>query len=383
MSAPHRPPQPRSCRAPATLAGLLLALAASAGAEAAVDPPPSGKTLYQSACASCHGPGGRGAPPSLRGFEDPLPDFTDSSFVSREPEWDWTGIAFEGGPSRGFSEMMPAFGGVLTVGELATVVEYIKGFGADAAWPRGELNLPRPLVTGKAFPEDEAVLATQVDTKAPGRIASKLVYEQRFGARNQWEIVVPFGWHEVPVTDGSGQATSWTSSMGDIAVSLKRDVYHDRDSIVSVAGELFLPTGDDERGFGRGTALFEPYIAYGQILPAGFFLQSQLGLELTFDKDKAKNEALFRNAIGWTGQSGQFGRAWSPMLELLVGRDLVAGEDFVFDVVPQMQVTLNKRQHIMANVGVRLPLNKRDERDAQVLFYVLWDWFDGTLYEGW
>ena len=108
-----------------------------------------------------------------------------------------------------------------------------------------------------------------------------------------------------------------------------------------------------------------------------------LGVELSFDKDKADNEFLFRNALGWSGQTGTFGRTWSPMLEVLVGRDLVAGEDFIFDLVPQMQVTLNKRQHIMANVGVRVPLNKRDERHAEVLFYVLWDWFDGTLFEGW
>ncbi len=360
---------------------LVVLLATPAAATAEGDAPLRGQELYQTACASCHGATGRGAPASLRGFDDPLPDFTDASFVSREPDWDWTGIAFEGGPSRGFSEMMPAFGGVLTVEELEAVVAYIKGFGTDPDWPVGELNLPRPLVTGKAFPEDEAVVTSQINTKAPGRIASKLVYEQRFGARNQWEIAVPFGWHEVPVNGGTG--TAWTSSMGDIAVSLKRAFYHDHDSIVSVAGELFLPTGDDERGFGRGTALFEPYVAYGQILPAGFFLQSMLGVELTFDKDKADNEFLFRNALGWSRQSGTFGRTWSPMLEVLVGRDLVGGEDFIFDLVPQMQVTLNKRQHIMANVGVRVPLNKRDERDAQVLFYVLWDWFDGTLFEGW
>jgi mono/diheme cytochrome c family protein len=342
----------------------------------------SGKALYESSCASCHGATGRGAPASLVGFPDPLPDFTDDTFASREPEWDWVGVASEGGPSRGFSEMMPAFGGVRTVDELVAVVDYIKGFATDTSWPRGELNLARPLVTGKAFPEDEAVLSTTIDTDSPGRVASRLVYEQRFGPRNQWEIVVPFGWHEVPVGTADDD-TAWSSSMGDIAVSLKRAFYHDRDSIVSVAGELFLPTGDDERGFGRGTALFEPYVAYGQILPGNFFLQSQLGLELSFDRDKAQNEALFRNALGWSTQSGLFGRTWSPMVEVLVGRELVEGEDFVFDLVPQMQVTLNKRQHIMANVGVRVPLNKRDERDAQVLFYVLWDWFDGTLFEGW
>ena len=343
----------------------------------------TGKAIYQAACSTCHGSSGRGAPGSLVGFSDPVPDFTDCDFANREPDSDWVGIGYEGGPSRGFSEMMPAFQGVLTVEQVQLAVNHIRTFCTDDRWPRGELNLPRALITGKAFPEDEAVLTGQINTKAPGRVLTRIVYEQRFGARNQWEIAVPFGWHEVPITDGSGQPTAWTSSLGDIALSLKRAVYHDRDSIISVAGELFLPTGDDERGFGRGTAVFEPFIVYGQILPGGFFLQSMLGAEITFDKEKASNEALFRNAIGWSGQSGEFGRTWSPMLEVLVGRDLVGGEDFIFDLVPQMQVTLNKRQHIMANVGVRVPLNKRDERDPQVLFYVLWDWFDGTLFEGW
>jgi hypothetical protein len=317
------------------------------------------------------------------GFDDPLPDFTDASFASREPDWDWVGVATEGGPSRGFSEMMPAFGGVLGVAELEGVVGYIKGFGEDRDWPRGELNLPRPLVTGKAFPEDEAVLTAQIDTEGPGRVANFLTYERRFGPRNQWEVVVPFGWLGVPSETDPASREQWSSAVGDVRFSLKRAFHHDRDSVVSVAGEIFLPTGDDERGFGRGTAVFEPYLAWGQLLPAGFFLQTQAGVELTFDKDKADNEGLFRAALGWTGQSGMFGRSWSPMVEVLVGRDLVAGEPYIFDLVPQMQVTLNKRQHVRFNVGVRTPLNRRDERTTQVIFYVLWDWFDGMLLEGW
>jgi hypothetical protein len=48
-----------------------------------------------------------------------------------------------------------------------------------------------------------------------------------------------------------------------------------------------------------------------------------------------------------------------------------------------MQITLNKRQHIMFNIGLRAPLNEREIRDTQVVFYFLWDWFDGSLFEGW
>jgi hypothetical protein len=270
--------------------------------------------------------------------------------------------------------MMPAFGGVFTLEEIDAVVGYAKGFATDTDWPRGELNLPRPLVIGKAFPEDEAVLTSQINTEEPGRIANFLTYEKRFGPRNQWEIVVPFGWLGVPDEADPTRRSEWSSAVGDMRFSLKRAPHHDRNSIFNVAGELIFPTGDDERGFGRGTAVFEPNLAWGQILPAGFFLQSQLGLELTFAKAKADNELLFRNAIGWTVQRGTFGRAWSPMLEVLVGRDLVAGEDFIFDLVPQVQVTLNRRPHVMLDVGVRTPLNERDERDTQLLVCVLWDY---------
>jgi hypothetical protein len=54
-----------------------------------------------------------------------------------------------------------------------------------------------------------------------------------------------------------------------------------------------------------------------------------------------------------------------------------------WDVVPQMQVTLNRRQHIMINVGVRIPVSERAGRDTQVITYFLWDWFDGGLQDGW
>jgi len=51
--------------------------------------------------------------------------------------------------------------------------------------------------------------------------------------------------------------------------------------------------------------------------------------------------------------------------------------------VPQFQVTLNTRQHIMANFGVRIPLDKPGTRSTQFAFYLLWDWFDGGLRDGW
>jgi hypothetical protein len=48
-----------------------------------------------------------------------------------------------------------------------------------------------------------------------------------------------------------------------------------------------------------------------------------------------------------------------------------------------MQVTLNRRQHILINAGVRVPVNGRSGRSTQLMTYFLWDWFDGDLLDGW
>jgi hypothetical protein len=69
------------------------------------------------------------------------------------------------------------------------------------------------------------------------------------------------------------------------------------------------------------------------------------------------------------------------MLEVLTARP--EGGQVEWDIVPQMQVSLSRLQHVLLNVGVRVPLNERDERKPQVLVYLLWDWFDGGLFQFW
>ena len=59
------------------------------------------------------------------------------------------------------------------------------------------------------------------------------------------------------------------------------------------------------------------------------------------------------------------------------------GASSIVDVVPQMQVSLSKLQHILISVGVSVPATQRDGRHAELLTYFLWDWFDGGLFQYW
>jgi len=332
---------------------------------------------------ACHGVDGTGAPASTVGFDVPLPDFTDSSFASREAAADWVIVAREGGPARGFSEIMPAFGDALTEDELLATVDHIHTFYTDKRWPRGELNLPRALVTTKAFPEDEMVVTGAYRHMQPGKLSNKLIYERRLGPLNQFELIVPFGWADQ--SPRSTSDTDWQSGMGDVGLALKRVMFHSMEtgSILSLGGEVFLPTGDKDRRFGSDTTVFEPYLAYGQILPAEFFFQAQTGLIVPYDSQEKEDAVFWRGVIGRSFFTGPYGRAWSPMVEVLGSKQFTSRTHTEWDIVPQLQVTLSTRQHVRLGLGARLPMNGKDVRKPEYMIYLLWDWFDGGFFEGW
>jgi hypothetical protein len=217
--------------------------------------------------------------------------------------------------------------------------------------------------------------------EGPLGFSNEFIWEQRFGKRSMWELVVPFSTFERPAEEGGG----WTGGFEDVALGVKHVLYHSlaSGSIVSLTGEVILPLGDEGDGLSSGVTIFEPFLSVGQILPFDGFLQLQGGAELPVDTDRAENEAFWRGALGKTFISGNYGRAWSPMVEVLGARALESGATTHWDIAPQLHVTLNTRQHVQGNIALRIPLNDTDQRDTRVAVFVLWDWFDGGLFEGW
>lgn len=339
----------------------------------------SGEEIYTATCASCHGSDGRGAPTGQTGLAIQPRDLTGCRRTAREPDQDWYAVIAEGGPARGFNRMMPAFGEVLSESEQKTVHDYARGFCQDTTFPRGNLNFPRALVTEKAFVEDEFVVSSAVATRSPRDIQSKLIYEQRFLRREQFEIIVPFG---VLRTDNGSRE----GGIGDIAAGMKSVLVAnaDTESIVSLAGEVIFPTGNDSKGFGKGVFIFEPFMSFGQALPWDSFVHVQTGAEIPLEeKDGVANEGFLRTALGTSFIWQKHGRTFSPIVEAVTFRELKSDVPTSMDLVPQLQVTLSRRQHVMASVGAEFPTLNRAGRSPQVMCYLLWDWFDGGLFEAW
>jgi mono/diheme cytochrome c family protein len=344
----------------------------------------SGEQIFVAACATCHAPDGKGSPQSVVGFELPLsnghgfPDFTDCATNTVEPAADWLAVAHQGGPIRALDRRMPAFGDALSVEQLERAIEHIRTFCSDPAWPSGDLNLPRPFFTEKAFPENETVWTTSVGTSGAKAVFNEVLYERRIGPRWQYEVKIPFGWQQTE-TDGA-----WQHGLGDVELAVKGALFHNRarGTIVSAGAGVVLPTGKESLGLGNGYTVYEPFAMWGQIIGSSGFLQLHGGYEIASDQTIGIDEGFVRTAFGYTvAQDHGFGRAWSPMLEVLAAKP--EGEDAEWDVVPQIQISLSKLQHVLLDVGVRVPLTQRDERKPQVLVYLLWDWFDGGLFDFW
>ncbi len=338
----------------------------------------TGKQIYESGCLACHGPEGKGQPRSLMGFQRPstFPDFSDCATSTAEADSQWRSVITNGGPARAFSEIMPSFKDRLTQDQIGQVIDYLRSLCPEKAWPRGNLNLPRPLITEKAFPENEAVITGAIDPHETAATAA--ICEVRIGSSAMIEAIVPY-----VVTDASGTSKS---AFGDLALGYKQKLFDSlrKGSILSVGGEAIFPTGNPSLGTGGESTIFEMFAAFGQILPADSFLQVQAGVELPTHPDAVPRAWYLRTAIGKTfSTNGGFGRRWSPMVEVIADRELVSGAPMNWDVVPEIQIPISKRMHILGNIGYRIPVNNTADRPKQLMIYLLWDWVDGGLTQGW
>lgn len=366
---------------------LVFTLAAVTAWSPAQESPPAklklntGSEIYHAACVACHGPDGKGMPDTTVAFKKPstFPDFTQCDQTTPELNKDWKATIRDGGAGRGFSRIMPAFGEALSSKQIDQVVQYLRGFCTDKRWPRGEFNLPLPQFTEKAFPENEVIITSRFNAqRAPG-VTNDIISENTFGARDQLEV-------DVPIDFSRSVPGLWHGGVGDATIGLKHVVFANlhAGSILSGFGGIILPSGSTSHGFGTGVTQFETFASFAQLFPSESFVQLQAGTDQPTDPSKAPRSLFWRSAFGKTfRQSEGSGRMWTPMMEVIANKDFLPRTTPDWDIVPQFQVTLSQRQHVRVNLGARIPVTNTTDRPIQLVFYVLWDWFDGSLLKGW
>ncbi|MFO1247347.1 MAG: cytochrome c [Alphaproteobacteria bacterium] len=360
-----------------------LALVSTALMAAAPEPakPADGHALFTQNCAACHGETGRGdrklSDLGFSGYGIKMPDFGDCSFASREADTDWASTIHRGGRARAFPRAMPAFDKALSDDEIDAIIGYLRSKCEKSGWPRGEFNLPLAMFTEKAFPEDELVNINELNTRGSYAFTSTTIFEKRFGETGQLEL-------NLPISSVAGAPHTQTG-IGDIGVAWKQNLLADVDqgTIFSMLGEVVLPTGSAAKGLGSGSWAFETHGLFAQLM-GDYFLQGDVFGAFPTGRG-LPTEAHGNFAFGRTfAQDEGWGRSWSPQVELLTTQAFAPGEKLQWDIVPQLQVSLSSRQHILASFGGRFPLNDRGgDRQPQFVFYLIWDWYDAGLFQAW
>lgn len=318
-------------------------------------------------CARCHADDGSGKVNEPTITFEPM-DFTDCRVTSAEPDADWERAIAKGGPGVGLSPQMPGFEDALTPEQVTLFVSHIRAFCTEPGWPSGNANFPRPILTEKAFPENELVILPAIahfpEDAAPSITEGmfKVVYERRFGKRSMFEIGVPL------VTTNT--FLTRTSGLGDIDVAIKHALYTSgvasTPSIVSVGLEVSLPTGDRFKDHGAGATFFEPFISAGTML-RDWYLQTQFKVEVSTDTLRARPHVVYNGYIGRDTSAAP--NTWTIGVEL-------NGEDELVALTPQVRKGLTGTGALAASVGMMVPLNRREEQGVRWVGYLLWEYLE-------
>lgn len=86
----------------------------------------SGRQLYVTHCAVCHGEQGRGDGPSAAGFATKPSDLADGRLMNPLPDAFLVNIILHGGPAEGLSPGMPPFGAYLGEAQARDIAAYLR-----------------------------------------------------------------------------------------------------------------------------------------------------------------------------------------------------------------------------------------------------------------
>ena len=334
---------------------LLLALALGAQ----LQQPTTIPEMWGAWCARCHAQDGSGKINEPTVTVQPM-DLTDCKLTTSEADQDWERAIAKGGPGVGLSPQMPGFEDSLTPEQIRGFVSYVHGFCKEKGWPSGNANFPRPIITEKAFPEDEFLILPAISHEKEVEFVG--LYEQRLGRRSMFEIAVPLV---------SAPGSPRYNGLGDLELSFKHTLVAGQSAsgaphIMAAGVEARMPNGNFEKGAGEGSLIFEPFISAGAML-GNFYLQAQFKVEFPTNREHAERAVLYNAYIGRdTSLSPQ---TWT------IGAEF-NGENHEYAITPQVRKGLTGTGALAAAVGATIPINERQERGVRWVGYLLWEYLE-------
>lgn len=331
-----------------------------------VGSPARGRAVFMQFCTACHGSDGKGTGPVAATLPVKPANLTDCRRTAEDSVEIAEGTIREGGHYQGLSNVMPSFKSILTEEQIADAASYEKTLCHDPDWVPGELNLPRPLITDKAYPEQEAILGSRFG-RGPSR-ATEVFGNAEYRLNGLTSVELSVNYTDIHL-DGGQPA----SGLGDTDVSINRVVAFSRRDLwlASVGLELGLPTGSKSRGLGTGELVWEPFVRAGwdwhQVV-----IQGDVILEFPQKTADVNSLIVYNVAIGRYFQPDPRLQI-TPMVEFNSETSLVgsARGDTKSVILPQLRVLWLQWS---AGVGVEVPITALRDFDVRPMFDVTYEY---------
>lgn len=325
-----------------------------------------GEALFDKNCILCHGTSAKGNGPLARTLPVQPADLTDCRLTAEDPVEVLEGIIREGGTYTGLSKVMPAWVYKLSSQEISDIAAFVKTLCADKQWITGDLNFPRPLITGKAFPEQEMIGGGQFAQGDTNQSSAKISFEYRIGGLTN--IGVSTSAVRVDPRNASAH-----SGIGDSSVSIKRVIAYDyaQSFLLATSLKLQFPTGDEDRSLGSGEYIWQPSLRAGW---RKGHLVTQVDTRVTIPAETSNENTKIRYnlALGYMIEPDPRLEV-TPMIEI-VNQSRVNGPnsgETLSTAVPQIRI---KWLQWSTGFGVEVPVSHKKDFDFRALFDLTYEY---------
>jgi mono/diheme cytochrome c family protein len=349
----------------AVVVNVIVSVAMFLSASASAADIDSGAKIYERTCSVCHGANGKpdANSPVVTGLGVLPADFSDPLFNSREPAADWEMVIKHGGHAMGLAAEMPPQGDALSDEQIRDVTTYIKSTVDTRDYPPGAMNLMLPIRTKKAFPEDEVVYRGRfTDQNGENAYKNVLEIEKRVGKRGQ--AILEF------VHESQGRV----SELSEIEIGYKQALSFSKQHILSGAAVYAIPVE------AKGDGELQTYLAYGTFLAPNWIFQSSLRLKFPFNS-AGNGEAELAGIVHYA--HSPWPRRVFPAFEVTATQPFRSRNgELDWTAMPQVRIGLTRGGHVALNLGVEFPLSNQNW-DTRVYATLLWDFADGSFFQGW
>jgi len=307
-----------------------------------------GARVFGKNCVICHGNTAKGDGVMAKSLPVQPANLTDCRRTAEDPIEVLEGTIRHGGTYTGLSSVMPAWGKKLSDQEISDVAAYVKTLCTKKDWLTGDFNFPRPLVTGKAFPEQEVIFGGKYGQGEVDQSSTSLALEYRLDGLTNMEV-------STSVRRTNAAAESGHSGIGDTSISMKRVLTYSYESnyLITAGIKAQFPTGNEDFGLGAGEIIWQPSLRAG-IRRGDIVTQIDTRVTIPAESSDINTRLRYNMALAYVFQPDPRLEV-VPILELTNETRLNGPQDgrTTRTVVPQFRI---KWLQYSAGFGVQIPL---------------------------